>query len=48
MQGVDLLAAIVDAHDEPIFVTANIEDRAFTKRIRRSRQNAVNVFKFES
>src|SRR5215467_7713253 len=34
MQGVDLLAAIVDVRDEPIFVTANIEDRALTKRIR--------------
>lgn len=33
MQGVDLLPAVVDARNEPIFITANIENRAFTKRI---------------
>src|SRR5215475_7448421 len=33
MQGVDLLTAVVDARNEPIFVTADIENRAFTKRI---------------
>src|SRR5262249_57220646 len=31
MQGVDLLAAIIDASNEPIFATTNIEYRAFTK-----------------
>src|SRR4030095_13377580 len=34
IQGVDLLAAIIDTCNEPIFITANIEDRALTKWVR--------------
>src|SRR5262245_47286891 len=40
MQDVDLLAAIVDVCDEPIFIAANIEGHAFTKRVRRREVNS--------